>query len=76
MLDFYEHQFQFLDAPMAVVYDPDSIYVKAFKLFLSEDEDSLEKLKNLNNSLLQKKLPLRDGFRFEKTETQPVIYAQ
>ena len=57
---------------MAVVYDPDSIYVRAFKLFMSEEEDSLEKLKSLNYSLLQKRLPDKDDIKTEKPEPKQV----
>ena len=38
---------------MAVVYDPDSVYVRALKLFLSEDKDAYDKLRNLTYNLLE-----------------------
>ena len=39
---------------MAVVYDPDCVYVRALKLFLSDEPDSYERLRNLTFSLLEK----------------------
>ena len=38
---------------MAVVYDPDSVYVRALKLFLSEDKEAYDKLRNLTYNLLE-----------------------
>ena len=40
---------------MAVVYDRDCVYVRAPKLFLSDEPDSYEHLRNLAFSLLEKK---------------------
>ncbi|XP_075255505.1 uncharacterized protein LOC142348160 isoform X2 [Convolutriloba macropyga] len=39
---------------MAVVYDPDCVYVRALKLFLSDEPDSYERLRTLTFSLLEK----------------------